>query len=116
MIRILSHTESEQVLQRRTVRLEEAEAAVRAILKSIQEEGDPALFRYSQQFDGVEPAGIQVNASELADAATRLSPQILSAIETASRNIREFRRNPTPKRKFSGIQPRPQAGTNRKAA
>jgi len=105
MIRIISHTEAGPVLERRTVRLEKAEATVRPILEAVRAEGDPALFRFSQQFDGVTPESLRVTADELRTAAERLSPDLLRAIETASKNIREFAKTQLPQERLDEFSP-----------
>ena len=105
MIRIISHTEAGPVLERRTVRLEKAEATVRPILDAVRAEGDPALFRFSQQFDGVTPESLRVTADELRTAAERLSPDLLRAIETASKNIREFAKTQLPQERLDEFSP-----------
>jgi histidinol dehydrogenase len=104
MIRILSHLEAKPVLNRRNVRLEEAEQTVRPILRAIAERGDEALIEFSRHFDDLGNNPVQIPASELACAAERLQPAIRSAIEIASRNIREFAQTQLPKpflREFS---------------
>lgn len=105
MIRTLPYTDAGPVLARRTVRLEEAEATVRPILNAIQAEGDAALFRYSQQFDGVEAGRLRVSEDELKRAAERLSREVLRALETASKNIREFATTQLPKEHFEEFSP-----------
>jgi histidinol dehydrogenase len=105
MIRIISHTEADPVLERRTVRLENAEATVRPILDAVRAEGDAALFRFSQQFDGVTPERLRVTADELKSAAERLSREVLGALETACRNIREFAKTQLPKEHFEEFSP-----------
>ena len=105
MIRIISHTEAGPVLERRTVRLEKAEATVRPILEAVRTEGDAALFRFSQQFDGITPESLRVIAGELRTAAERLSPDLLRAIETASKNIREFAKTQLPQERLDEFSP-----------
>ena len=105
MIRIISHTEAGPVLERRTVRLEKAEATVRPILEAVRAEGDAALFRFSQQFDGIKAESLRVIAGELRTAAERLSPDLLRAIETASKNIREFAKTQLPQERLDEFSP-----------
>jgi len=105
MIRIIPHPEAASVLARRTVRLEEAEGTVRPILEAVRAEGDPALLRFSQQFDRIEPSALRVSANELRSAADRLSPEVLRAIRTASQNIREFATIQLPKEHFEEFSP-----------
>jgi histidinol dehydrogenase len=104
MIRILSQDEAESVLNRRGVRLEEAEQTVRPILKAVAARGDEALLEFGRKLDGLGDEPFQVPGHELAEAAVRLQPQVRTAIETAARNIREFARTQLPQpflREFS---------------
>ncbi len=90
MIRILQHTQAASVLQRRAVRLEQAEGIVRPILQAVQSEGDKALLELSQKFDGLGERSLRVPECELVQAADRLPLAVRDALEQASRNIREF--------------------------
>jgi histidinol dehydrogenase len=104
MIRILSHDAAESVLNRRGVRLEEAEQTVRPILQAVLLRGDDALLEFGRKFDGLGVQPLQVPGLELAEAALRLHPQVRTAIETAACNIREFARTQLPQpflREFS---------------
>jgi histidinol dehydrogenase len=104
MIRILSHLEAKSVLERRSVRLEEAEDTVRPILHAIAQRGDEALLEFSRRFDDLGDNPLRLPESELVRAARHLEPGVRSAIEVASRNIREFARTQLPKpfvREFS---------------
>jgi histidinol dehydrogenase len=104
MIRILSQDEAESVLNRRDVRLEEAEQIVRPILKAVAARGDEALLEFGRKLDGLGDEPFQVPGHELAEAAVRLQPQVRTAIEMAACNIREFARTQLPQpflREFS---------------
>ena len=100
MIRILTHDEAKPVLTRRAARLDEAEEVVRPILRAVAAEGDKAVLEFARKFDGLGDGPLLVPQWELAEAAARLSPEIRDAIETATRNIREFAREQLPKPYF----------------
>ncbi len=100
MIRILTHGEAKPVLTRRAARLDEAEEVVRPILRAVAAEGDRAVTEFAKKFDGFGHQPLLVPQCELAEAEARLSPEIRDAIETATRNIREFAREQLPKPYF----------------
>lgn len=77
-------------MRRRTVRLEEAERAVRPILTAVRAEGDTALMKYARQLDQLTEESVRIAEEELERAAARLSPAVRTALEAASANIREF--------------------------
>ena len=56
---------------------------VRPILEAVRREGDPALLRFSRQFDGVEPVSIRVHADEPRRALEALPGELRRALETA---------------------------------
>lgn len=70
----------------------EQNAAVREIVAAVRTEGDAALLRYTEQFDGVklEPSGLRVTAEETAAAYDRVEAEFLEAIREAAANIRAF--------------------------
>jgi histidinol dehydrogenase len=64
--------------------------AVRKILRDIREQGDRALLRYAQKFDGLASVPIRVTPEETAVAWQQLDPSLKQALETAAANIRAF--------------------------
>jgi histidinol dehydrogenase len=100
MIRIVSHSEAKTLLERRSVRLEEAERVVAPILKDVRSRGDAALLEYARKFDSLDDRPLRVSQDELATACGRLSDEIRGAIETARRNILEFAKAQLPREYF----------------
>jgi histidinol dehydrogenase len=62
----------------------------------VRREGDPALLRFSRQFDGVEPVSIRVPADEPRRALEALPGELRRALETAKENIARFHRPDQP--------------------
>jgi histidinol dehydrogenase len=100
MIRIVSDTDAKALLERRGVRLEEAERVAAPILKDVRSRGDAALLEYARKFDSLDDRPLRVSQDELATACGRLSDEIRSAIETARRNILEFAKAQLPREYF----------------
>jgi histidinol dehydrogenase len=70
----------------------EQNAAVREIVAAVRAEGDAALIRYTERFDGVKltPAELRVTEEEIRDAYGRVDAEFLAAIREAAANIRAF--------------------------
>ncbi|KAA9002351.1 histidinol dehydrogenase [Paenibacillus spiritus] len=70
----------------------EQNAAVREIVAGVKKEGDAALFRYTERFDGVrlDAGGIRVTEVELKAAYEEVEPSFVKAIRGAADNIRTF--------------------------
>jgi histidinol dehydrogenase len=85
MLRIISLSEAQGFVTRKTVRMAEAEAVVAPILEAVRERGDAAVLEYARKFDGFEGTSFSVSTVE-----SRVSSEFLSAIETAANNIREY--------------------------
>lgn len=70
----------------------EQNAAVRTIVKAVKEEGDAALLRYTEQFDGMklDAAALRVTQEELKAAYALVEPSFVAAISAAAENIRHF--------------------------
>src|SRR6185312_9923539 len=100
MIRIVPYIQARLLLERRSVRLNEAERVAAPILKDVQNRGDEALLEYAREFDGLGERPLRVSPNELAAACGRLSDGIREAIETASRNILEFAKAQLPREYF----------------
>ncbi len=90
MIRIISHLEARSVITRRRTRVDQAERIVAPILEAVRKEGDDALVRYARQFDDLGDRPLRISEVELAAAAAKMDPVILSAVTVARRNIHEF--------------------------
>ena len=63
---------------------------VSAILADVRENGDAALRRYSEKFDGVRIIDPEVTPAEFEEAMTRVEPEFLRVLESAADNIRAF--------------------------
>ena len=69
---------------------EDVEEAVCAIVRSVQREGDAALHRYTERFDGVRPEAFRVCEKALTAAHAAAPSAWLRVVEAAAGNIRRF--------------------------
>jgi histidinol dehydrogenase len=95
MIRTLNLSEAGTLLEKRGLRLQEAERIAGPIIEDVRKRGDEALLEYARRFDGLDSSDVRVPA-----AKSELAPGFLAALETASKNIREFARTQLPKSKI----------------
>ncbi len=81
---------------------EDVDAAVRAIIRDVRDEGDAALVRYSARFDRVElgsapgQIGLRVTADEVAAAVRVVRPDDLAALRLAHARIQSFHERQVP--------------------
>lgn len=70
----------------------EQNRAVKEIVADVKKEGDAALLRYTQQFDGAAlvPGQLRVTAEELQAAYGQVEESFTTAIRAAAANIRAF--------------------------
>jgi histidinol dehydrogenase len=66
------------------------EEAVRRILEDVRNEGDAAVLRYSQAFDGVSYPSLAVPEREIHDAQRAVEPALVDALRLAADRIRAF--------------------------
>jgi histidinol dehydrogenase len=69
---------------------EQLTATVKDVLHRVKQEGDPALFAYTRQFDGVDLSALAVSREEIETAVAMVSQNLKSAILQAASNIRKF--------------------------
>jgi histidinol dehydrogenase len=71
---------------------------VARVLGDIEAEGDAAVRRYTQQFDGADipPENLRVDPAELKAAVDLLATDERAAIEASIRNVQEFHRKTLP--------------------
>ncbi len=97
MIRILASNEAGRLLNRRALRLAEAERIARPIIEAVRKRGDRALLQYARRLDGLKRSSVRVPEEELARAAGELTPAFRRAVRTATRNIRDYARRQRPR-------------------
>jgi histidinol dehydrogenase len=90
MLRILPLAEAQSFITRKAVRLAEAEQIVAPILEAVRKRGDEAVLEYARKFDGLDGNSFTIPESEWRAAEARVFPEFCSALETASKNIREY--------------------------
>ncbi|HYO84111.1 MAG TPA: histidinol dehydrogenase [Bryobacteraceae bacterium] len=90
MIRIIRSSEAGTLLTRKAARFDDAENAVRPIIEAVRTRGDAAVREYAAKFDDYQGNEFRIGASQIAQAADRLSPQFRDAVLTAAASIRSF--------------------------
>lgn len=68
----------------------ELEDIVRNILDRVKNEGDRALYEYTEKFDGVSPKSIRVAQEEIRESGKLVTEILKNAIKTAKVNIGKF--------------------------
>jgi len=90
---ISSYEEAKVVLSRQAVGLSpdvELEKTVRGIIDEVRRRGDSALLDYTEKFDGVRLASLEVDKREIDRAFRRIDAALLSALELAGNRIAAF--------------------------
>ena len=78
------------ILERPTQAVEAIEDIVNTLFKEVKEEGDAAIQKYTQKFDGVLLQDFLVDEEEIQEAETLVSPALKQAIMVAKDNIERF--------------------------
>ncbi|WP_298342750.1 histidinol dehydrogenase [uncultured Algibacter sp.] len=78
------------ILQRPTQTVDDIEGTVNKIFNEVSNEGDTAIKRYTNKFDGVALASHVVTPAEIETAVTQVSEKLKSAITLAKHNIEVF--------------------------
>ncbi|MBC1210683.1 histidinol dehydrogenase [Listeria booriae] len=77
----------------------ETEATVKAIIAEVRANGDDALFRFTERFDGVKLTDFKVPQDALEQALDQVEPDFIEALEQAKANILSYHQ----KQKQSGF-------------
>ena len=78
------------ILQRPTQTVNDIETTVTQIFDDVQRNGDQAIAKYTQLFDGVELASNTVTIEEVEAASAKISTELKQAIQQAKTNIETF--------------------------
>ncbi len=91
MIKILKYGEipNEQIFAR-IIPQTNVEGAVSEIIADVKQNGDEALYRYSEKFDKVKLSSLKVSKEEIEDAISEVEPEFISVLEKAKKNIYAF--------------------------
>ena len=79
-----------KLLKRPTQTVDDIEATVIQVFEDIKRNGDLAIAKYTQLFDGVELKSNIVNIKEIEQASTKVSSELKQAIQQAKSNIEAF--------------------------
>lgn len=66
------------------------EETVSAIIADVRENGDAALYKYTEKFDKAKLTSLIVTKEEIDEALSSVEPELLRILEEAARNIRKF--------------------------
>lgn len=82
----------EEVINRARRDTEEIEEKIRKILSEVKKEGDKAVLRYTEAFDGIslKPSEIRLSRKRSKNARRSLNLKALNAIEISAERIRRF--------------------------
>jgi histidinol dehydrogenase len=109
-MKIISGKKIESELAKQTSRRvlfsADTEKTVAKIVSDVQKNGDRALRKYAQKFDGLDAKQpFAVSLKEMAEALASVSDEFMRALEAAAKNIRQFAEWQKP-RPFTGqMQP-----------
>lgn len=78
------------LLARPTLDIQDIRQQVQPILDAVAQEGDAAVRRFTERFDGVAPDALAVTPAEFQAASVAVPEALKSAIALAAANIRRF--------------------------
>lgn len=113
-IRILPLTEStgKKFLDSRRASSRQAARVARRIVENVRRRGDAALFAWTERLDHLQLTSrtVWVPCAELEKAHASVSPELLSAIRHAARNIRAVAQKQVPQEWIIEVEPGVRAG------
>lgn len=91
MIKILKYGEVEnsEIFARAESKVDVSQT-VSEIIQDVRENGDEALFKYCEKFDGAKLDSLRVTKEEIDEAFSSVEPEFLNVLERAAKNIRNF--------------------------
>jgi histidinol dehydrogenase len=108
MLKIYNTTASitwNELCKRPLLEAENCTNTVNAILQDVQQNGDEALLKYSQQFDSINLTTLKVEPNTIAESETKIDSALKTAIDIAFDNIYTFHINQIEKENFITTTP-----------
>ena len=94
MIRIFNYGEvPNETLFIRSPLIQDVASVVTEIIDDVKENGDEALFRLTEKFDGAKLQSLLVSEEEIDEAVKSVSKEYLDVLQLAHDNIAEYHRN-----------------------
>ena len=91
MIRILKYGEvANDEIFARTESAVNVEGVVADIIADVRKNGDAALYKYCEKFDGAKLSSLAVTPKEIEEAVAAVEPKFLEILQAAAKNIRAF--------------------------
>lgn len=78
------------ILKRPTQTVSDIEGTVNSVFSQVKNEGDAALKKYTQEFDGVSLETLMLLQNEVDEATDKVSIDLKNAIQLAKKNIEQF--------------------------
>lgn len=88
----LTGEERYRVLNRARGDISLVQNTVEEIIFDVKQNGDTALIRLTEKFDGVVMDSLRVQDSEIREAVKRVPEKLMEALKTAHKNIEDFHR------------------------
>ncbi|MDP3666405.1 MAG: histidinol dehydrogenase [Sediminibacterium sp.] len=85
-----------QLLQRPAIDKTSLLEQVKIVMDEVKLNGDAAVIKFTQQFDGVVLSGMQVTEDEIAEAVALVSEELKKAIRQAAANVTMFHEKQVP--------------------
>ncbi|MDT0649973.1 histidinol dehydrogenase [Autumnicola edwardsiae] len=79
-----------ELLKRPTSTVNDIEETVNKVFAEVIQDGDAAIEKYTEIFDGFKPENIRISSMEIDDARNRVSQELKDAIHLAYANIEKF--------------------------
>ncbi len=94
MIKIYNYNEiNKDKILRRDNTVSNVDSIVSSIISDVRARGDKALFDYTERFDKVKLTRLEVTQTEIENAFSLCSDELINALEQAKQNIIEFHKN-----------------------
>ena len=89
-----------QLVERPHLDVSQLNATVESVLKDVRQNGDKAVMAYEEKFDHAILSSLAVNETEIDEAMSQVSEELLEALRIAHHNISKFHES----QKFEGIK------------
>ena len=90
IIRYPERGEWKKIVERPHLDVSQLNAIVKSVLDDIRANGDKAVMAYEEKFDHVKLSSLAVSETEIDEAMTLVSEDLLSSLRTAHHNIKAF--------------------------
>lgn len=105
-----NHENIKELVKRSQIDVDDVLSSVQSIINEVKNDGDAALSKFTEKFDGATLKTSKVSKDEIDRSYQNLDDKIIASLKSAAENIGKFHKSQLPKEWYQEVAPGIKAG------